>query len=389
MNKPELLAPAGNLEKLKTAFLYGADAVYLAGPSFGLRQGASNFNYHQLQAGVNWAHERAKKVYLTLNAMPFGHEMENLPEYLEFLSSISPDALIISDPGVFHICKKYTDIELHVSTQASVTNSATCEYWKNAGATRIVVAREVTLDECMEIKKKLDIELEMFIHGSMCIGYSGKCTFSNYTAGRDANRGGCIQNCRHTYEVKKSDSFETLGSYNLMDSKDLWALNHIPAILKSGVDSLKIEGRMKSNLYVASTVSAYRQLIDQVASENYNQLIAQKKEQLESISNRGFFSGSLEQPLDENSVRYHQSGYQSKLTYLGTVKAVLNENRGVVHLKGSFTPEEPIYALLPGGDEHPLIYLGSKGEQPKPNSLINVETTKPLTPYTAIYKKND
>ena len=262
INKPELLVPAGNLSKLYVAFAYGADAVYAGAPAFGLRQGADNFSFEELAIGVNYAHSLGKRVYVALNAMPHQWELQGLQELLEELETIGPDAFIVSDPGVFRMIKKHTSIACHISTQASVTNKYTSQMWKQMGAKRVIVARELTMHECLAIKDGVDIELEAFVHGSMCTSYSGKCTISNYTAGRDANRGGCVHNCRYQYSIHDQATNDKEYESYIMNSRDLMGISLIPQLLKSRIDSFKIEGRMKSNLYVAQTTRMYRAAID-------------------------------------------------------------------------------------------------------------------------------
>ena len=268
--KPELLAPAGNMEKLKMAVLYGADAVYLGGKAFGLRALGGNFSLTELKEAVDFAHSHRCRVYVTVNIFPHNSDMEKLPEYLRYLNSIHVDALLVADLGVFMMCRNLIpEMELHISTQANNTNWAAVNAWKALGAKRVVLAREMSLEEIREIRTRCDVDLEMFIHGAMCISYSGRCLLSNYFTGRDSNRGSCAQSCRWKYalveETRPGQYFpiaeDEQGTY-IMNSKDMCLMPYLRDVIESGVDSLKIEGRMKSVHYAASVVKAYRMAID-------------------------------------------------------------------------------------------------------------------------------
>ena len=324
MNAPELLAPAGNFEKLKIAFAFGADACYVGGTVFGLRKFADNFSVSELYQAVNYANERQKKVYVVLNGFAHEEDIPDLIEHLKVLEDIQPHGFIISDLGVFELAKTYTHVPLHVSTQASVTSWRGCQFWKAAGASRIILAREVSISECQRILSKLDIELEVFIHGAMCASYSGKCVISNYSSGRDSNRGGCVQSCRHTYEL-----YDQEGRHNdtahIMNAKDLMAIEQIPALIDSGIHSLKIEGRMKSNFYVANAVKAYRTAIDEYL-ENGKIDTQELIEALHRPSNRQFSSGGLSSRPTASSIHYQFSGYQKNNEFLGTVKHVTDQS---------------------------------------------------------------
>ena len=402
MIKPELLAPAGNLEKLKVALAFGADAVYFSGPEFGLRQGADNFNLVQLKSAVQYVKGKQKKAYLTLNAMPHDEEIARLPDYLMFLETIQPHALIISDAGVLQLAKKLTTIDCHLSTQATVTNQWAASFWKKAGATRIVLARELSIAACQQIKKEAGIEVETFVHGSMCISYSGKCTISNYTAGRDSNRGGCVQSCRHTYEIKSQPTKTPIYLGNIMDAQDLMSLHLIPQMIEAQIDSLKIEGRMKSVLYVANVVRAYRQVIDEVwqhkacppdAAPSPSQTVAYWEQRLNRVSNRGFSSGSLESPAGKEAVRYQDCGYQSQLTYLGMIKT-WHKNLAVVTVKMTFDLQTPLIFHSPDGAEAQLIAEGIYDLNHKPirkanpGTVILLKLAKRYPPLTIVSKES-
>lgn len=269
--KPELLAPAGNLEKLKVAFQYGADAVYFGGQNFSLRAAAQNFSYDDMREGVKIAHSLGKKLYCTVNVMPRSSEIKDLIEFLKNLDEIGVDAVLVSDLGVLSCVRKYTNLPIHISTQANTVNYEACNLYEELGAERVVLARELSLEEIKEVRENIspEMELEIFVHGAMCISYSGRCLLSSFMAGRDSNRGACAQSCRWNYslvEEKRPNEYfpieeDNRGTY-ILNSKDLCMIEHIPELMEAGVSSLKIEGRNKSEYYVAVVVNAYRQAID-------------------------------------------------------------------------------------------------------------------------------
>ena len=318
----ELLAPAGNLEKLKIAVHYGADAVYVAGGEFGLRSAADNFSAQQLGEAVKYTHRHGCRIYIALNALLHNHELSKLPEFLEFLEVIQPDALICADLGVIELVKKHTSIPVHLSTQTSVLNSYHAEVWKQHGVKRIVAARELSIQQVSEIKGNTGLEVEMFVHGAMCVSYSGYCTISNYTAGRDSNRGGCLQNCRHKYSISHGGS-ETEDAY-FLSSKDLNGMEHLTEFLAYGIDSIKIEGRMKSNLYIASTVRAYSQALSAI-SRDQSQSVGFWKEELEKIPHRDYTKASLVGELDKASIYDESEQTASEYCMAGTVLTVDHE----------------------------------------------------------------
>ncbi|WP_066507669.1 peptidase U32 family protein [Abyssisolibacter fermentans] len=330
MNKVELLAPAGNLDKLKMALIYGADAVYLGGQAFGLRAQAKNFDIDQMKEGVDFAHKRNKKVYVTLNIIPHNEDLVNLPEYLKQLDEINVDAVIVSDPGVIEIIKQTTpNMEIHLSTQANATNYAAANFWYNQGVKRVIVARELSLEEikCMNEKTPENLDIEAFIHGAMCISYSGRCLLSNYMTHRDANRGECAQACRWKYnlvEEQRPNEYypvyeDERGTY-IFNSKDLCMIDSIPQMIESGVTSLKIEGRMKSVYYVAAVVRAYRMVIDEYYRDKDNYKFNDKwLNELKKVSHRdftkGFFFGK---PTGEDQL-YTSSSYIRNYDFVGLV----------------------------------------------------------------------
>ena len=260
MKKPELLAPAGDLERLKIALLYGADAVYIGG-AFNLRANADNFKLEEIKEGVEYAHKLNKKVYVTVNIAMHNKELEKIKNYLLELDKIGVDAIIVSDPAIIELAKK-TNLEIHLSTQASTLNKEAIEFWKNEGVTRIVLARECTKEDIIDIKNNINIELEVFIHGAMCASYSGRCVLSNFLTNRDSNRGGCSQICRWDFELYDADQHLQGEKPFTFCTKDLSMAGHIPELIDMKVDSLKIEGRMRSIYYIATVVKVYRKLID-------------------------------------------------------------------------------------------------------------------------------
>lgn len=335
MNKkfkiPELLAPAGSLEKLKVAFLYGADAVFFGGEAFSLRGAAQNFTFDDIKEGVEFAHERGKKIYCTVNVMPRSKDLEKLKEYLIEIDKLGVDGVIISDLGVLRMVKKYTKLPIHISTQANTINYEGCNMWEDLGAERIVLARECSLNEIKEIRENIseDLELEVFVHGAMCISYSGRCLLSNFMAGRerDSNRGFCAQSCRWKYslveEKRKGEYFpieeDSHGTY-IMNSKDLCLLEHIPEIMTAGISSLKIEGRNKSEYYVAVVVNAYRKAIDLYLEDPENYSLPQTiLDEMYKVSHRIYHTGFFFDEPKEEGLIYHTNNHIREWDVVGLV----------------------------------------------------------------------
>ncbi|MDQ2086918.1 U32 family peptidase [Herbivorax sp. ANBcel31] len=329
MKKVELLAPAGSLEKLKMAIIYGADAVYLACKEFGLRAFADNFTDEDLKEGIKFSHDRGKKVYLTMNIFPHNEDIEGMPRFIEKVNSLGVDAIILSDPGVFSLVKEIApEMKIHLSTQANNTNWVSAKFWHQNGVKRIVLARELSLKEIKQIREKLpeDLELEMFIHGAMCISYSGRCLLSNYMADRDSNRGLCAHPCRWKYylmEEKRPGEYlpvmeDERGTF-IFNSKDLCMIEYLPDIIDSGVTSLKIEGRMKSSFYVATVVKAYRQAIDSYYKGDY---VFNNKwlEELSKASHREYTTGFYKNKTTSKDQIYHTSSYIREYEFVGVVK---------------------------------------------------------------------
>lgn len=338
--KIELLAPAGDLEKLKFAVLYGADAVYIGGEFFGLRQAAKNFSREEMKEGIAFAHSRGVKVYLTMNIVPHEGDIQALPAYLDEMKDLEIDAFIVSDPGtMLEIRNRIPNAEIHLSTQANTTNSSTAAFWKQMGIERIVLARELGIAEIKEICAAVpDMEFEVFIHGAMCISHSGRCLLSNYLTGRDSNRGDCAQPCRWNYAlVEKNRPNEEYpieqdenGTY-IMNSKDLCLIEKIPELIESGVCSLKIEGRMKTAFYVASVVRVYREAIDAYyrAREEgrFPEYRPEWMEELKKTSNRGFTTAFFDGNADSTAQNYVSASYARDYDFVGVVLAYDEEKK--------------------------------------------------------------
>lgn len=321
--KPELLAPAGDLERLKMAILYGADAVYVGGTLFGLRANATNFSLDDLREAVSFAHARNKKVYVTVNIVLHNKEIKSLVQYLKDLDKIGIDAIIVSDPTVINLAHQHTKLEIHLSTQQSTLNYEAIEYWKSEGVTRIVMAREATREEIIEIKKHVDIEIECFIHGAMCAGFSGRCVLSNYLTGRDANRGGCAQICRWDFDLldKYNNKVESEKNFTFC-TKDLSMLKYIPDMIDSGIKSFKIEGRMRSVYYIATVVSIYRKVIDNYCNNKSNyEYNSDYEKVLNRVANRDSITQFYNGVNDESCNYYNGRMENSNQDFLGLVKS--------------------------------------------------------------------
>lgn len=327
MDKIELLAPAGDLEKLKFAIIYGADAVYLAGEEFGLRASAGNFTREELQEGIKFAHDRGKKVYMTVNIFAHNDDIDKFKEYIKTLSDMDIDAFIVSDPGVFMIIKEMLpEAEIHISTQANTTNYQSALFWHKLGAKRIILARELSFDEIRTMKNELgeDVDIEAFVHGAMCISYSGRCLLSNFMIERDANRGQCAHPCRWKYalvEQQRPGEYYPIeeddkGTY-IMNSRDLCMIEHMGEFIESGITSAKIEGRMKSIFYVATIVAAYRKAIDDYyAGKAYDNRCLQE---LRKVSHREFTTGFFFQKPTNVDQNYQTSDYKRDYSFVGVV----------------------------------------------------------------------
>lgn len=320
----ELLAPAGNLEKLKIAVNYGADAVYLAGQQFGLRSAAGNFSNFEIEQAIRYAHERNVNVYITINSYLHQGELEVLPEFIRFLESVHPDGIISSDLGVIEVVKQHSTIPVHISTQTSTLNSRYAGIWKSVGAKRVVVGRELSIREAAAIKSETGLEVEMFVHGAMCMSHSGYCSLSTYIAGRDSNRGGCIQNCRYNYNFSPVDEKED-DYHFFMSSKDLCGLARMKEFIEMGIDSLKVEGRMKSNLYIATVIRSYSSVLKALKQGkepdwNYWQ------EELTKVPHRDYTEASLVEPAGPDSVYAGKKDTPCNFELAGTVLDIDPDN---------------------------------------------------------------
>lgn len=361
MRKTELLIPAGSLDVLKTAVIYGADAVYLGGEAFGLRAKAKNFTNEEIKEGIAFAHERGVKVYITANILAHNEDLPGVEAYFEELKEIRPDALIISDPGVFAIAKRVIpDMEIHISTQANNTNYGTYLFWYQLGAKRVVTARELSLAEIREIRERIpeDMEIESFIHGAMCISYSGRCLLSNFMVGRDANQGACTHPCRWKYslvEEKRPNEYMPVfenerGTY-IFNSKDLCMIEHIPEMMEAGIDSFKIEGRMKTALYVATVARTYRKAIDDYLRDPglYRANLDWYRAEIGKCTYREFTTGFYFGKPDSTTQIYDNNTYVKNYTYLGTVEEVRADGCCRITQKNKFSVGELIEVMKPDG----------------------------------------
>ena len=359
---PELLIPASCLEVLKIAVLYGADAVYIGGEAFGLRAKAKNFSLEEMKEGVEFAHARGVKVYVTANILAHNDDLEGVRTYFEELREVvKPDALIISDPAVFTIAKEVVpEIEIHISTQANNTNYGTFNFWHSLGAKRVVTARELSLSEIAEIRKNIPdgMEIESFVHGAMCISYSGRCLLSSFMAGRDANRGACTHPCRWKYSVvEESRPGEYMPVYEnergtyIFNSRDLCMIEHIPDLMAAGIDSLKVEGRMKTALYVATVARTYRRALDDLAVslEQYQRNMEWYKAEIGKCTTRKFTTGFFYGKPDSDTQIYDNNTYTQDYVYLGIAGDADDEGRFALEQRNKFSVGEEIEIMKPDG----------------------------------------
>lgn len=361
MRHPELLVPAGSLEVLKIAVIYGADAVYIGGESFGLRAKAKNFTLEEMTQGIAFAHAHGAKVYVTANIFAHNEDLAGVREYFTQLGEIRPDALIISDPGIFTIAKEVCpQIEVHISTQANNTNYASMLFWHKLGAKRIVCARELSLEEIREIRTQIpkELELEAFVHGAMCISYSGRCLLSSYFTGRDANQGACTHPCRWQYAVVEEKRpgeylpvYENERGTYIFNSKDLCMIEHIPDLVAAGIDSLKVEGRMKTALYVATVARTYRKALDDYAEDpaRYQEHMPWYQEQITGCTYRRFTTGFFYGKPDGDAQIYDQNTYGKDYTYLGIVGETDGSGRCSIEQRNKFSVGETIEIMKPDG----------------------------------------
>lgn len=408
MDKMELLAPAGDLEKLKIAIIYGADAVYFGGEDFSLRAGAGGLSKEDMAEGISFAHERDRKCYLTLNIFAHNDDIPNIREYLISLKDLELDGILVSDPGIFALVKEYLpDIDIHLSTQANLTNYETAKFWRGLGMKRLVLARELSLDEIAKIREELpqDVELEAFIHGAMCISYSGRCLLSNVMTGRDANQGACAHPCRYEYtlmEEKRPGEYypieeDVRGTY-IMNSKDLCLIDRIPDLQKAGIASLKIEGRMKTIYYVATVVGAYRKALDSyyenpegwtLDSEIFDDLCKASHREFTT----GFYYGKTT-PQDQN---YLTSSYIKKYSFVGLIKGVDEVSEyAICEQRNKFSLGEEIEFFGPDGNKFTQIITDIKDYEtkepvesaPHAQQMLLVKTDKPVKEFYMMRRKD-
>ena len=406
--KPELLVPASSLDVLKVAVMYGADAVYIGGELYGLRAKAKNFSNEDIKKGIEFAHKYGKRVFVTANITAHNRDLEGVRKYFEELKEIKPDALIISDPGVFTIAKEVCpEIEIHVSTQANNVNYATYLFWQRQGAKRVVSARELSVAEIKDIRANIpdDLEIETFVHGAMCISYSGRCLLSNYFTGRDANLGACTHPCRWKYHiVEESRPGEYLpieenerGTY-IFNSKDLCMIEHIPDLVDAGIDSFKIEGRMKTALYVADVARTYRQAIDDYFADPklYEERLPYYLAEVSKASHRDYTTAFYYGKPDGNQQVYTNNSYIREYDFIGMVQEDWNEETGFawVEQRNKFSVGEEIEVMPAQGDSYAMKVTEIRNQNgetvasaPHPQELLQVKFEKPVKKFDMLRKR--
>ena len=388
---PELLIPASSLEVLKTAVVFGADAVYIGGEAFGLRAKAKNFSMEDMRKGIEFAHDHGVKVHVTANILAHNSDLPGVREYFEELRGLKPDALIIADPGVFDIAKEVCpEIDRHISTQANNTNYGTYNFWYRQGAKRVVSARELSLKEIRELRSHIpeDLEIETFVHGAMCISYSGRCLLSNYFTGRDANRGACTHPCRWKYAVVEETRpgeympvYENERGTYIFNSKDLCMIEHIPELIEAGIDSFKIEGRMKTALYVATVARTYRKAIDDYLAdpELYRKNMPWYLDQISNCTYRKFTTGFFFGKPDDDAQIYDSNTYVKEYTYLG-IAGEIRDGMCRIEQRNKFSVGETVEIMKPNGENPEAVVkriVNEEGEEqesaPHPKQVLYVE----------------
>ena len=408
MRKTELLIPAGSLDVLRTAVVYGADAVYIGGEAFGLRAKAHNFSIEEMREGIAFAHERGVKVYVTANILAHNEDLPGVEAYFEELRQVKPDALIISDPGIFDIARRILpQTDIHISTQANNTTYGTYQFWHRLGAKRVVSAREPSLEEIRQIRAHIpaDMEIESFVHGAMCISYSGRCLLSNFLAGRDANQGACTHPCRWKYSlVEETRPGEYMPVYEgergtyIFNSKDLCMIEHIPELVEAGIDSFKIEGRMKTALYVAAVARTYRRAIDDFQRDPalYREHMEWYKEEIGKCTYREFTTGFYFGKPTEDAQIYHSNTYVKNYTYLGTVEEIGPKGSFRIEQKNKFSLGETIEVMKPDGRNLQAVVREIRDEEgnaqesaPHPRQRLWVDLGADVEVYDILRKRTD
>ena len=406
MRKTELLIPAGSLDVLKTAVIYGADAVYIGGEAFGLRAKARNFSIEEMQVGIAFAHERGVKVYVTANILAHNGDLPGVEAYFKELKQAEPDALIISDPGVFDIARRVLpDTDIHISTQANNTNYGTYQFWHRMGAKRVVSARELSLEEIRQIRANIpqDMEIESFIHGAMCISYSGRCLLSNFLTGRDANQGACTHPCRWKYSlVEETRPGEYMPVYEgeqgtyIFNSKDLCMIEYIPELVEAGIDSFKIEGRMKTALYVATVARTYRKAIDDFHKDPklYRENMEWYKAEIGKCTYREFTTGFYFGKPTEDAQIYDSNTYVKNYTYLGTAEETDGNGAFRMEQKNKFSVGETVEVMKPDGRNLTAVVREIRDEEgnpqesaPHPKQQLWVDLGMDVEVYDILRKK--
>ena len=390
--RPELLLPAKDLEVLKTAVRYGADAVYIGGEAYGLRAKARNFTPDEMAEGIRYAHERGVKVFVTANILAHNSDLNGAAQYFEQLAEMKPDAILVADPGMFTLAReRCPEIPIHISTQANNTNYETFNFWFRLGAERVVCARELSLVEIAQIRARIpeDREIEAFIHGAMCISYSGRCLLSNYFTGRDANHGACTHPCRWRYAVMEESrpgvylpvEENERGTF-VFNSRDLCMIEHIPDLLKAGVDSFKIEGRMKTALYVASVARAYRRAIDDCleSEELYTSRIPQYQDEIRKCTYRRFTTGFYYGRPGDEAMVYDSNTYVNEAVFLGIVEEITDRKLARIMQRNKFCVGDRIEVMKPDGRDIPVIVAAMydkegvpKDSAPHPKEIIDLD----------------
>ena len=404
MELPELLVPAGTLEKLKVAVKYGADALYLGGPEYGLRKKAGNFSLEEIEEGVEFAHQHDTALYVTLNILAHNEDLVGLEEYIKDLAELGVDAVIVADPGIFSIVQEAApELEIHISTQANNTNWRSAQFWQEQGASRVILARELSLKEITEIKQQVDLSFEAFVHGAMCISYSGRCLLSNYMIDRDSNRGNCAHSCRWQYTLMEEQrpgeyypiEEDERGTY-IFNSKDLCMIEHLPELIETGLDSLKIEGRMKSVHYVATVTNIYRRALDRYAKnpEEYT-FQADWLAELKKISHRHYTTGFYFEQPGGSEQNYESSGYARDYDFMGIVQDYDAESgEAVIEVRNKFFAGDKVEFFGPTTDtftQKIKLMQNEEGlmieEAPHPKQLITVEVKEAVNKYDLVRRK--